>query len=253
MDPNAARAGRGTGAFRQCLLAQRRPTLKRWHTGARLHVGADFPIERPYVPRPALLAVVAKRNAAVAARRNRTASHHGVGRKNMRYLLIILLMLVVWSAPALADASADCHQRRGDDLSILACTTLIGQDSRNAIAYHHRGVAHHAKKDYDAAITDFTKAIEINPQFATAYTDRGLSYANKMDLDQAIADYTNAIEIDPKLAVAYINRGLAYREGVTTTSPSRTIPRPSKSIPRTPSPSTTAAMPTLPTGTTIAP
>jgi tetratricopeptide (TPR) repeat protein len=129
----------------------------------------------------------------------------------MRYLLIILLMLVAWSAPALADASADCNQRRDYELSILACTTLIGQDSRNAIAYHNRGIAHHAKKDYDAAIADFTKAIEINPQFATAYTSRGLSYANKMDFDRAIADYTKAIEIDPKRAVAYINRGLAYR------------------------------------------
>jgi tetratricopeptide (TPR) repeat protein len=126
----------------------------------------------------------------------------------MRALQIFSLILVAWSAPALADASADCNQHRDQDLSMRACTALIGQDPRNAMAYYNRGAAHGAKKDYDAAIADFTKAIEINPQFAAAYRDRGLSYVNKKDGDRAIADYTKVIEINPKDAIAYCNRNL---------------------------------------------
>jgi len=75
----------------------------------------------------------------------------------MRTLQIFCLMLVAWNTAALADASADCTQHTDHDLAILACTTLIDQDLRNAIAYYSRGNAHKAKGDLDRAIADYTR------------------------------------------------------------------------------------------------
>ena len=42
-----------------------------------------------------------------------------------------------------------------------------------AFAYNHRGVAYHAKGDYNLAIGDYTQAITLDPNYAMAYNNRG--------------------------------------------------------------------------------
>ena len=79
-----------------------------------------------------------------------------------------------------------------------------------AFAYNHRGVAYHAKGDYDRAINDYTQAIALDPNYAVAYNNRGLAYTSNDNNDRAINDYTQAIMLDPRYAQAYTNRGVAY-------------------------------------------
>ena len=95
--------------------------------------------------------------------------------------------------------------------------------------------------DYDRAIADYTKAIEIDPKFADAYYNRGLAYCYKQDYDRAITDYTKAIEIDPKFAIASAIAATFTTISKITTGPSRTTPRPTKSIPNMPRPTSIAA------------
>ena len=111
--------------------------------------------------------------------------------------------------------------------------------------YQKRGIAHHGKRDYDAAISDFTKAIELNPKDDESFylrgksyiskgdnylsiadftraidlkpeqsylllTIRGATYSNLNDLDRAVADFTKAIKVNNKCVLAYFFRGKSY-------------------------------------------
>jgi Flp pilus assembly protein TadD len=79
-----------------------------------------------------------------------------------------------------------------------------------AFAYNHRGVAYHAKGDYNLAIRDYTRAIALEPNYAMAYNNRGLAYKSINNNDWAINDYTQAIKLDSTFAQSFTNRGITY-------------------------------------------
>ena len=62
----------------------------------------------------------------------------------------------------------------------------------------------------DVPISDYTEALEINPRYGDAYFNRGLAYHAKGQYDQAISDYTKALEINPEDAGTYYARGFTY-------------------------------------------
>src|SRR5262249_57140506 len=107
---------------------------------------------------------------------------------------------------------------------------LIEQDPNFSVLYGNRAYAYLIKSDFDRALGDYTKAIEIDPKQPLAYFNRGYTYAAKGEHDRAIADYNKAIEIDPKNMLAYFNRGRSYGPKVSTTVPSPTTTRLSRSI-----------------------
>jgi hypothetical protein len=74
----------------------------------------------------------------------------------MRRLAIVLVLLLI-SGPALADARKDC-----DHLSIDACTELIRQNPEDSTAYLHRGHAYLSKGEYGQAHADYIKARELD-------------------------------------------------------------------------------------------
>jgi tetratricopeptide (TPR) repeat protein len=78
-------------------------------------------------------------------------------------LLIASLFLLVSASAALANAQADCADRKRTppDRSIVTCSEVIRGDARAAWAYINRGNAYRAKGDNDRAIADHTKAIEM--------------------------------------------------------------------------------------------
>ena len=81
--------------------------------------------------------------------------------------------------------------------------------SRLAEAYHGRGAAWHAKREYDRAIADYDQAIRLDPDRALVYYDRGVTWHAKREYDRAIADYDQTIRLNgPDLAEAY--RGIAW-------------------------------------------
>ena len=81
--------------------------------------------------------------------------------------------------------------------------------SRLAEAYHGRGAARHAKREYDRAIADYDEAIHLDPDRTLAYYDRGVTWHAKREYDRAIADYDQTIRLNgPDLAEAY--RGIAW-------------------------------------------
>ena len=106
-------------------------------------------------------------------------------------------MLTMLPTTAFADDSRDCLDNKDHDLRIKACSVVIEGDTRNAIAYHNRGVSYQFKGDLDRAITDYSKAIELNPNYAPAYDSRGRAYARKGDYTRAVADVTKANELAP--------------------------------------------------------
>jgi len=98
------------------------------------------------------------------------------------------------------------------EIAIEAYSYAIRLNPNDATVYTNRGVAYHAKGDYDRAISDYIEAIQINPNFAAAYTNRGGAYGEKGDYEQAIVDFTQAIDLQPDDAIVYNSRGNAYSD-----------------------------------------
>jgi tetratricopeptide (TPR) repeat protein len=92
-------------------------------------------------------------------------------------------------------------------LAAALLTMAAGAFCETAEDYYNRGVAEHARRDFESAIADFTKAIELDPGLAPAYVERGRARYMKYDLSGALADYSKAIEVKPDFAEAYQMRG----------------------------------------------
>ena len=128
-------------------------------------------------------------------------------------LSLAFASLLAVSAPAFADAIADCNSDKPDTV-IQGCTQLIDggktSDDALAVAYFNRGNAYDDNGDHDGAIADYTAALKLKPDLGDAYLNRGFSYEGKKDYDNAIADYTRVIALNPTFAKAYYSRARVY-------------------------------------------
>jgi len=118
---------------------------------------------------------------------------------------------LVFAFQARADDIAACNNAN-PEVKIFGCSAIIdaGTETPETIATAHfnRGLAHHAKREFDLAIADYDRAIALNPEFAEAYNYRGKAYFQKGDHDAAMPDLDRAIALNPEYAGAYANRGL---------------------------------------------
>jgi tetratricopeptide (TPR) repeat protein len=64
--------------------------------------------------------------------------------------------------------------------------------SENAESYLNRGLADHAKGQYDQAISDYTKALEISPGDAGTYYARRFTYYFKKEYEKSLVDVKKA-------------------------------------------------------------
>ncbi len=93
---------------------------------------------------------------------------------------------------------------------ILPWVQVVADRSQVVLALTGRGIAYHARRDYDRAIKDYDEAIRLDPQCAAALTNRGNTWVNKGNYDAAIRDCDEALRIEPKCIQAFVNRGLAH-------------------------------------------
>jgi tetratricopeptide (TPR) repeat protein len=114
-------------------------------------------------------------------------------------ILMVALLMLGASTPALADDWADCLQQADPELSTRACTEIINSGKETgenlAYAYANRGYAHGDKGDHDRAILDYDKAIQLKPDLAYDYYGRGVAHDGQSDLAQALSDYRDAARL----------------------------------------------------------
>jgi tetratricopeptide (TPR) repeat protein len=103
--------------------------------------------------------------------------------KKTVFFLLVVLMLLFRSLPALAE-TADELYRKGMDLA-----------ARNA---------------YAEAIQVFSKTVALDRNFARAYLERGRMYfaMNPSFCTEALADFTTALTLTPEDPAPYYERGL---------------------------------------------
>jgi tetratricopeptide (TPR) repeat protein len=119
-----------------------------------------------------------------------------------------VVVLIAIGGPALSATQQDydaCNQTTDLDRGILACTTIITDQSEavvdRVLAYLQRGNMYAATDRLDLAITDYSEAIKLDPRNVLAYASRAIAYFRKGDREHAIADFRQADTLDPiKLA-----------------------------------------------------
>jgi tetratricopeptide (TPR) repeat protein len=89
-------------------------------------------------------------------------------------------------------------------------TKAIQANPKDALAYHHRAVAHCRLGSYGQAVRDFTDAIKLDPKNAALHYNRAIAYGALGKSKDAIDDGTKAIALNTKDAKAYMNRGIDY-------------------------------------------
>lgn len=109
-------------------------------------------------------------------------------------------ILVVLSAPVLAQSRNSCFETKDYVKAVQACSEVIRSHPKDASAYHIRGDVLAKNGDLGQAIADYSKAIEINPRFAAAYNARAQAFATKGDYERAVADVTKAGEVGSQMA-----------------------------------------------------
>ena len=114
-------------------------------------------------------------------------------------------------------------------------TDRLRVNSRDALAYAHRGRAWQEKGELDKALRDYDDAIrtatEVDephygplglrrlivgrepayPQQASWFRNRGVVYDRLSQPDKAIRDFTEAVRLNPADPLTYLDRGITYK------------------------------------------
>jgi tetratricopeptide (TPR) repeat protein len=115
------------------------------------------------------------------------------------------------------DALAFAHrgrawQERGDlERALQDLNEAVRLSPDNPGWLRARGIVYAELKDYERAIRDYTDAIRLAPGDAITYYRRGSARKASKDYEQAIRDYSDAIRFDPRWSDAYFNRGNSYQ------------------------------------------
>ena len=75
-------------------------------------------------------------------------------------------------------------------------------DPTYAVGFRNRGLAWHAKGEFEKAIADYTESARVGPQYAPAFHDRAVSWQAKGEPRKARADLSEAVRLDARYAAA---------------------------------------------------
>jgi Tfp pilus assembly protein PilF len=115
-------------------------------------------------------------------------------------ILVVLAVAAGLSAPARADAAADCFS---EDIErrIDGCTALIEQRNQSvadlSFAYAMRALAYSLKGRYATAIRDYDMAISMKPDFAVALNNRAWAYFRWGKAATGLPDVEKSLELSP--------------------------------------------------------
>ena len=115
------------------------------------------------------------------------------------------------------DALAFAHrgrawQERGDlERALRDLNEAVRLSPENPGWLRARGLVYDELKDYDRAIRDYTEAIRFAPGDALTHYRRGSARKAKQEYEHAVRDYNDAIRFEPRWSDAYFNRGNSYK------------------------------------------
>ncbi|HWO07061.1 MAG TPA: hypothetical protein VNM40_00585 [Candidatus Paceibacterota bacterium] len=118
----------------------------------------------------------------------------------MWYAIVLVALLA--SGPAVADARKDCMSGTPEQV-IRGCTKLIEtgryRGHQLAIIYNNRGLAHERIAQWHEAVWSYTAALRHDRQLRTSLMGRARSYRELRQFDEAISDIMTLILLDPKI------------------------------------------------------
>src|SRR6476469_1566064 len=118
-------------------------------------------------------------------------------------VIVVLAAVAGGSAPARADAAADCFS---EDIErrIEGCTALIEQRDQSvadlSYAYAMRALAYSLKGSYSTAIRDYDMAIDMQPDFAVALNNRAWAYFRWGKAATGLSDVEESLRLEPTAA-----------------------------------------------------
>jgi tetratricopeptide (TPR) repeat protein len=132
---------------------------------------------------------------------------------SLRTAGMVGVLLLAGSAGACGEdqrAIRDCQDPPSATRQIEACTQMIADRPKSAMAYNNRCQAYNQVENPAKALPDCHAALRLEPRNASAYNNRGWAYEIRGEYDLALKDYDKAVEIEPKFALAFANRGDVY-------------------------------------------
>ena len=143
----------------------------------------------------------------------------------------VCLGVALWATAAgAANSEQRCTDATDYDAVVIACGEAIRDNASNTDALSHRGLAFLENDEYDRAIADFAQIIAIIPEEPHAYHHRGLAHFMKGDYEPRRRRSHRGDQASAG-ALFSDHRGRAYRMQGDVDRPSPTIPRPSASCP----------------------
>ena len=125
----------------------------------------------------------------------------------MRKLFLLAAAVLAGLGSALADRTQECAQIGDPDLTIRACSEVIGQGGNVAWAHNNRGLALTTVAKYDLAVADYNKAIELSPGGAKYYNGRAWALFKAGKAQDALRDGEKALSLNPDDPDALDTRG----------------------------------------------
>ncbi len=97
---------------------------------------------------------------------------------------------------------------------IILAFAACGKNTQTWQELYDLGEKYLLEENYEEAIVAFTSAIELDPKQAVVYVGRGDAYAAHQDvenhLELALADYSQALELDNSIPEAYLGMADVY-------------------------------------------
>jgi tetratricopeptide (TPR) repeat protein len=115
------------------------------------------------------------------------------------------------TADELLLASYSLSQLGRHQETIEVCDRILATNSRDAAAWHNKGLSLAKLGRYEEAVLAYDHALAINPNDADAWTIKGISLQKLGRRQEALVAYDHALAINPNGADAWTNKGVALR------------------------------------------
>lgn len=136
----------------------------------------------------------------------------------LKYIMLTVLLLGVWTSEVRAQYDKDVFYMRGRQAladgrysqAIEQFNVLSQLDTADYWTFFFRGIAKYNLGDLRGAKRDFDRSVRLNPVFTSGYHYRGITESRFGNYDAALADLQHAIDLRPGSEGLYFSRGVTY-------------------------------------------